>query len=102
MKIKKEDTVKVITGKDKGKSGRVIKVFPKVNRATVEGINLVKKHMRRTQENQQGGVVSVERPIHISNLKLFCKQCNRASRVGFSFDKEGKKQRICKLCKEVL
>ncbi|MEW5758033.1 MAG: 50S ribosomal protein L24 [Candidatus Omnitrophota bacterium] len=102
MRIRKEDNVYVIAGKDKGKSGRVIRVFPKAQRATVEGVNIVKKHTRRSQENQQGGVIQVERPIHISNLKLFCKQCNRAVRNTFIFDKEGKKQRICKLCKEVL
>lgn len=102
MKIRRDDTVYVIAGKDRGKTGKVLRVFPKASRATVEGINLVKKHMRRTQENQQGGVIAVERPLHISNLKLFCKQCNKPVRVSFTFDKEEKKERICKLCKEAL
>ena len=102
LKIKRNDTVKVISGKDKGKQGKVLKVFPKANRVIVERINLVTKHMRRRREDQQSGKVSVEAPIEISNLKLLCKNCNRPARVGFSSLKDGSKSRICKSCNEVI
>lgn len=101
-KIRRDDIVTVIKGDDRGKKGRVLKVFPKEFRAIVEGINLVKKHRRRTREDQQGGVVSIEAPINLSNLMLFCKHCNRSTRTGFIILKDGTKSRFCKLCKEAL
>ena len=100
FKIKKNDIVTVIAGKDKGKKGKVIAVLPKANKAIVEGINFAKKHMRKTQENQKGGVVQKEMPLHLSNLKLICKRCNKPVRVGFSFLKDGSKIRTCKSCGE--
>ena len=100
FKIKKNDIVTVIAGKDKGKKGKVITVLPKANKAIVEGINFAKKHMRKTQENQKGGVVQKEMPLHLSNLKLICKRCNKPVRVGFSFLKDGSKIRTCKSCGE--
>jgi large subunit ribosomal protein L24 len=101
-KIRKDDSVVVITGKDKAKQGKVLKVLPLLNRAIVEGINLTKKHMRRRREDQQAGIVQVEAPIHISNLMLLCKNCNRPTRVGFSILKDGSRSRICKKCKAAL
>lgn len=101
-KIRRDDIVTVIKGDDRGKKGRVLKVFPKEFRAIVEGINLVKKHRRRTREDQQGGVVSIEAPINLSNLMLFCKHCNRLTRIGFIILKDGTKSRFCKLCKEAI
>ena len=100
--IKKNDTVMVSTGKDKGKTGKVLAVFPQRNRAIVEGVNLVKKHARRTKEDQQGGIVHKEATINLSNIMIFCKGCNRPTKVGFEVLKDGTKTRFCKKCKEVL
>ncbi len=101
-KIRKSDTVYVLAGKDRGKSGRVFKVFPDKGRALVEGINYVKKHARKSQDNPQGGIIQRENPIHISNLALFCKTCNKSARIGFSSLADGTKSRFCKRCKEVI
>ena len=100
-KIKKNDTVVVIAGKDKGKAGKVLKVFRTDSKVIVEGVNFVKKHVRRTKEDQQGGVIHRESPVHISNLLIFCKRCNRGTKVGFSILKDGTKSRFCKKCNEV-
>lgn len=101
-KIRKNDTVKVIGGRDRGKTGKVLTVFPKTNRALVEGINFVKKHARKTQQDQQGGIVSKESPIHISNLLLLCKACNKPVKAGFTKLSDGTKARFCKSCKEII
>ena len=100
-KFKKNDTVIALAGKDKGKTGKVLSVFPGRNRAIVEGINFVKKHQRRTREEDKGGIVQKEASIHISNLAIFCKGCNRPTKVGFDVLKDGTKTRFCKRCKEV-
>jgi large subunit ribosomal protein L24 len=100
MKIKKGDTVKVITGKYKGKTSRVIKVYPKTEKLIVEGVNLAKKHIRPTQENPQGGINELEMPIHISNVKLFIN--NNDTRVGFKVLEDGKKVRYAKKTREVI
>jgi large subunit ribosomal protein L24 len=101
-KIKKSDMVQIIKGKDKGKKGKVLIVYKETNRALVEGLNLVKKHRRRTQQDQQGGIVSMESPLAISNLMLFCKTCSRPVRAGFTNLKDGTKVRICRSCKETV
>jgi len=94
-KIKKEDTVRVITGSYKGQTGRVIKILTKNNRALVEGINKAKKHMRPSQDNPQGGIVEKELSIHLSNLALVHK--GKVTKVGFKLlDKKNKKVRINK------
>lgn len=102
LKIKKNDTVQVVKGKDKGKKGRVLMTFPEKGRVLVEGVNMVKKHKRKTQNDQQGGIISIEMPLAIANIALFCKSCNRAVRIGFSLDKDKQKSRICKACKAVI
>ena len=101
-KIKKNDTVYVLAGKDRGKSGRVFKVYPGDGRALVAGINYVKKHARKSQDNPQGGIIQKENPIHVSNLALFCKTCSKPARVGMSALADGTKTRFCKRCKEVI
>lgn len=98
LKLKRGDTVQVIKGEDKGKKGRVLQVFFKERRALVEGINLAKKHRRKTQQDQQAGVVAIEAPLAVANLALFCKNCQRPSRVGFKFLGDGSKVRYCKAC----
>ena len=99
-KIKKNDTVYVLTGRDAGKTGKVFRVFPRDHRALVEGINYVKKHMRKTKQDQQGGIVQKESPIQISNLALFCKTCGKKAHIGINVLADGTKTRYCKTCKE--
>ena len=100
MKIIKGNIVQVITGNDKGKTGRVIKVFPKKNKIIVEGINLVKKHARPTQENPQGGIMEKEALIHISNVMLVAN--GKPTKIGFKYLKEGNKVKIAKTTGEVI
>ncbi len=101
-KLKKNDTVKILIGKDKGKAGKVISIFPKSQRVLVQGLNLVKKHTRRTREDQQGGVIQKESPISVSNLMVVCQKCGKPSRIGFNKLSDGTKVRICKKCKELV
>lgn len=102
LSIKKNDQVVVIAGKDKGKTGKVLKVFPKQNRLIVEHINLSKKAQRRTQENQQGGFIEIEMPIHRSNVMLIDKKTNRSTRIGSSILKDRSKVRIARKSGEVV
>ena len=101
-KIKKNDIVYVLSGKDKGKTGKVFRVNAKDSRAFVEGINYVKKHMRKSKQDQQGGIVQKESPIQLSNISLLCKTCNKPASVGINVLADGSKARYCKRCKEVL
>ncbi len=101
-KIRKGDIVQVVKGEDKGKKGKVLRVLLEKKRALVEGINLAKKHKRKTRDDQQGGIISIEAPISCANLMLFCKQCNRPVKTGFNVIKDGTKTRFCKSCKETL
>lgn len=98
MKIKKGDTVQIITGKDRGKSGKVLRVTAEGMRAMVEGLNVFKKHSRPRREGAKGEIVSVSRPVHISNLLLQCPRCNKGVRIGYRIEGE-KKTRYCKKCK---
>lgn len=102
FKIRKGDTVQVIKGKDAGKKGKVITIFTENSKALVEGLNLVKKHKRQTRQEQKGGIVSIEAPISVSNLMLFCSHCSNPARVGFKVSGDGVKSRFCKSCKEVI
>lgn len=97
MKIKKGDTVKIISGKDKGKSGVVTKVFPKINKILVEGINVYKKNVKPKKAGQKGETLNVSRPFNASNAMLICKNCNKATRIGYKFEGD-KKYRFCKKC----
>lgn len=96
-KIKKGDKVLVISGKDKGKDGKVTKVLPRLGKLVVEGANVRKKHVRPKKEGQKGQVVQIAMPINISNVKLICAKCNKAVRVGYKIY-EDKKERVCKKC----
>jgi len=102
VKIKKNDDVIVIAGKDKGKKGRVRFAYPKDERLLVEGVNFIKGHARAGKAARQAGIIEREVPIHISDVMLVCGRCNRPTRVGFRFLKDKKKVRICRLCKEVI
>lgn len=99
-KIKKNDQVMVIKGKDKGKSAQVREVFPKDERAIVTGVNMVKRHQRQQSMQQPGGIIEKEAPIHLSNLKIMCKSCGQAVRVGIRTRQDGVKVRVCKHCNE--
>jgi large subunit ribosomal protein L24 len=101
-KIRIGDTVQVIKGKDRGKKGKLLRINVQTRRASVEGVNLLKQFRRRTQQDQQGGIVSVEGPMDIANLMLVCKSCGRPTRVGFKVLQDGTKSRFCKSCKEVV
>ena len=98
MNIRKDDTVKVIAGKDKGKEGKVLRALPKKGRVVVEKVNVVKKAMRPTQVNPSGGISSMEAAINVSNVMLVCPECKAATRVAHRFDEAGKKHRVCKKC----
>lgn len=99
MHIRKDDTVVVITGDDKGPEQRkVLRALPTRNKIVVEGVNRVYKHMRPSQRNQQGGRLSKEMPIDVSNVQLYCPSCNRGVRIGVKFTDNGQKQRICRKC----
>lgn len=105
MNIKKNDTVKVIAGNYKGKIGKVLKVFPEKERILVEGVNIVKKHVRKSSKYPQGGIIEMEAPIHVSNVMLICPKCGEATRVGHAklVSADGKKSnmRVCKKCGEM-
>ncbi|MBI4398544.1 MAG: 50S ribosomal protein L24 [Candidatus Omnitrophica bacterium] len=102
MKIRKNDLVKVVSGKDRGKQGKVFRVFPKENTALVEGINLSAKHERPTQNNPKGGVIHKESPIHVSNIMLLDPASQKPTRVGYSFLSDGTKKRMSKKSQELL
>jgi large subunit ribosomal protein L24 len=102
MKIRKNDTVQVMAGKDKGKRGKVRFAHPKKNRVIVEGINFIKKHSRARGQVRQAGIIDLEAPVNVSNVMLFCGKCNRPTRVGFTFLEDGRKVRLCRKCKEVI
>ncbi|HEX5103720.1 MAG TPA: 50S ribosomal protein L24 [Pirellulaceae bacterium] len=98
MYIKANDTVEVMTGDDKGQRGKVLSIDRRAGRLVVEGVNRVYKHVRRSQKNPQGGRLSKEMPVQISNVLLLCNRCNRGVRIGARFQKDGAKERFCKKC----
>ncbi|MFF2484077.1 50S ribosomal protein L24 [Paenibacillus sp. NPDC058071] len=102
LHVKKDDTVIVISGKDKGKKGRVIAAYPRENRVLVEGVNLVKKHARPSQANPQGGILEQEAPIHASNVMHIDPKSGKVTRIGYKVLDNGKKVRIAKRSGEVI
>ena len=102
MKIRKNDTVLVIAGKDKGKKGKVRFAHPKDEKILVEGVNFIKKHSRARGQARQAGIIDLEAPIRVSNVKLLCSKCNHPTRIGFTFLGDGRKVRICRSCREVI
>lgn len=101
MLIKKGDLVVVIAGEEKGKKGKVLHVSPQSRRAVIEGLHFVKRHMRRRSRDEPGGIVEKESPMHMSNLLLFCRRCNRGSRIGRKGIEGREKVRFCRRCGEV-
>ena len=102
LHVKKDDSVIVITGKDKGKKGRVIAAYPRENRVLVEGVNMVKKHAKPTQANPQGGILNQEAPIHVSNVMLIDPKSGKPTRVGYKVEASGKKIRIARKSGEAI
>lgn len=102
LNIKRNDQVKVIAGREVGKQGKVLKVFPKSQRAIVEGLNFIKKAERPSQKMAQGGIIEKEAPLHVSNLMVICRHCRKPTRTGNRRTEDGKVVRLCKKCGEVL
>lgn len=100
IRIKKDDKVKILTGKDKGKISKVLKVIKKSNRVVVENINVVKVHQKPTQANPQGGIIEKSMPVEISNMMLMCNNCVKPTRIGIKELENGKRVRVCKKCNE--
>ena len=102
MKIKKDDTVLVIAGKDKGKKGKVRFAYPEKNRVMVEGVNMIKKHSKPKQQVRQAGIIEREAPINVSDVMLVCGKCNKPARIGYRILQDGRKARVCRACGEVV
>jgi len=100
--LKKNDLVEVITGKEKGKTGKVLKVFREKNQVLVEKINMIKRHTRPSPTSGQGGIVEKEAPLYVSKVKLICPKCATATRFRMGKTGEGKKVRLCLKCKELI
>ncbi len=101
FKIRKDDTVEVIAGKDKGKRGTVVRVIAKKDAVIVSGVNIVKKAMKKRSQQDQGGIVEIEAPLNISNVGIVCKKCGRPVKIGYKFNGD-KKVRVCRKCGETL
>jgi large subunit ribosomal protein L24 len=99
--LKKGDTVEVIAGKEKGRTGKILKVLREKDRVVVEKLNLVKKH-KKPDNKSKGGVVEIEGSIHASNVLIICNKCDSGVRIGYKVLEDGKKVRICGKCKEIL
>ncbi len=102
MKIRKNDTVLVITGKDKGKKGKVRRALPKEEKIIVEGLNMIKRHSRTKGQARQAGIIELEAPLNVAKVMIICSKCDKPARVGFRFLEDGKKARFCRVCKEVI
>ena len=102
MKIKKEDTVLVIVGKDKGKKGKVRQIIPKDNVLIIEGVNIIKRHMKPRGQARQAGIIEREAPLQISNVMLLCPKCNKPVRIKSKILEDGKRVRVCGKCDEVI
>jgi large subunit ribosomal protein L24 len=101
MKIKTNDQVKILSGKDRGKTGKVIQVFSAENKVVVEGMNLIKKHLRARSQSEKGQVIELSAPMVIGKVALVCPKCGKATRVGYNTEGD-KKVRICRKCKAVI
>jgi large subunit ribosomal protein L24 len=101
LHVKKDDQVMIIAGKDKGKSGKVLRVLPNKGRVLVENLNMIKRHTRPSQGKNEGGIIEKEAPVAISNVQLLCKGCNKPARTGVRVLEDGSKVRFCKKCNEI-
>ncbi len=99
--VKKNDLVMVTTGKDKGKTGKVLRIVKKKDRVVVEKVNMIKKHVKASQKTK-GGIMERENPIHVSNVMIYCEKCSKPVRTGTKMLEDGKKIRFCKKCEEAI
>ena len=97
LKVKKGDTVQVLSGNDKGKTGEVLEVIPKTSKIVVKGINVRKKHVKPRRQGEEGGIISTECAIHSSKVNVVCPKCGKATRIGFNIEND-EKIRVCKKC----
>ena len=97
MRIRKGDTVKVLSGNDKNKTGEVLEIIPKTNKIVVKGINIIKKHTKPRKQGEEGGILSMEGAIHVAKVNVVCPKCGKPTRIGYSEEK-GEKVRVCKKC----
>jgi len=102
LSIKKNDTIVVLTGKEKNKQGRVLSVYPLKEQVLVEKINVIKRHMKPSRKYTQGGIIEKEAPLKVSNVMLVCPKCSKPTRIGNTVLQTGKKVRVCKKCREVM
>jgi large subunit ribosomal protein L24 len=102
IRVKKNDVVQVISGKERGKRGKILKVFPAKGRVLIEKLNMIKRHQRPTQRIRQGGIIEKEAPIHVSKVQIVCAKCDRGVRIKHRILQDGKKVRVCGKCGEVL
>ena len=98
LKIRKGDRVRVLTGKDRGKEGNVMRALPRDGKVIVDGVNVARKSQRPTRSTQQGGIIDKDMPLPVSNVAVVCPACGRPTRVGFKLDPSGTKVRVCKKC----
>ena len=98
LKIKKGDRVKVLTGKDRGKVGEVMRALPDEGKVIVDGVNVARKHQRATRATMQGGIIDKDMPVPVENVALVCPSCGKTTRVGYTFGADGSKVRVCKKC----
>jgi large subunit ribosomal protein L24 len=102
LSVRKNDTVEVIAGKEKGKRGKVLFVLPARQRVVVERVNFIKRHQRPTQKVRQGGIIEREGSLHVSNVMLVCGKCGKATRTGVQLLADGRKARVCRQCNEIV
>lgn len=100
LKIKKNDRVKIVKGKDRGKTGKVLRINTEGNMVFVEGANILSKHTRQQDQNKPGGIIKKEGPISAANVRVICPNCSKPARIGFEVTGPGEKARVCKKCKQ--
>ena len=98
LHVRKDDTVVVVSGKDKGKQGKVLRALPKEGKVVVEGVNVVARHTKPKGQGDPGGIIRSEAPIYASKVMLVCEKCNKATRISYKIRPDGKKVRVCKKC----
>ena len=102
LHVRRGDLVEVVSGREASRRGKVLRVIPDAQRVLIEKLNLVKRHMRPTQKNPQGGIVEKEGPVHVSNVRLVCPRCDAPRRMGNKRGTDGKSARVCRKCGEVV
>jgi large subunit ribosomal protein L24 len=102
MKIRKNDNVLIVAGKEKGKKGKVRKALPDKDKVIVEGLNLIKRHSKTKGKTRQAGIIELEGPVHVSNVMVICNKCNKPARIGYRVLEDGNKARFCRNCNEII